>query len=167
MSGLISSAFPVLSCQDLRAGDEAFFSSENWCLPQVIADVLRPEEPVYGIGFVNPWWPAGTGFLGDQGADLSLIPKQSWWGAPWVSVGACNGRRAFVGITRDANGSPIAGATVRCFRASSDELVSKVTSDANGRYEATTPYADAHYLTVHLASSPPVAGATIDTLTPG
>lgn len=167
MTAFISHSFQVLSRQDLRAGDEAYFSSEDWCLPQVIADVLRPEEPVYGIGFINPWWPAGTGFLGDQGVDLSLIPDASWWGDPWASVGACNGRLSFVGITRDANGKPLPNATVRCFRTSTNELVATVTSNANGYYNATTPYGDAHFLTVHAATSPPVAGASVDTLTPG
>ncbi len=167
MSDFISPSFPVLGRQDLRAGEDAWFSSEDWCQPGVIADMLRPEEPIYGAGFVGPWWPAGTGFVGDQGADLSLLPDSSWWADPWINYGGCNGRFSFIGITRDANGNVLPNATVRAFRTSTNELVAKVTSNANGYYNATTPYADGHFLTVHAATSPPVAGASIDTLTPG
>jgi hypothetical protein len=71
-----------------------------------------------------------------------------------------------VGVTRDQYGSPLGNCTVRCFRTSSGELVSQVTSDANGNYVATSPYSDQHFLTVHKTLSPDVAGASVDTLTP-
>lgn len=116
--------------------------------------------------WASPWWPAGGMFVGDAGADVSMLDGADWWGDPWILSG-CNGRLAFVGITRTASGVPVGGMTVRCFRTSSVELVSTVLSDANGYYVATTPYADGHFLTTHKATSPPIAGATIDTLTPG
>ena len=70
-------------------------------------------------------------------------------------------------FTVDQGGNVLPNATVRAFRTSSNELVSQVLSDANGYYIATTPYGDGHFLTVHAATVPPVAGASIDTLTPG
>ena len=118
-------------------------------------------------GYVNPWWPnAGNLLAGAFGAGDGQIHNYApWWQEPWVRSG-CNGRLAFVGYTRDAYGSPLGGVTVRLFRTSSDVLVAKVVSDANGYYTATSPYLDAHYMVVHKTGTPDVAGASVDTIIP-
>lgn len=118
--------------------------------------------------FESEWWPSRSSLMGgfDGVAENLLLGEAPWRSRPSTRSG-CNGRLAFVGYTRDQFGSVLGGCTVRCFRTSSDELVSKVVSDANGYYVATTPYSDGHYLTVHKTLSPDVAGASIDTLVPG
>lgn len=170
MSSLVGAAQPqfILITNDKRVCDERFFGNDELYFPNIIANFWCNEDADWGVPeFTSPWWPRGGAMLaGDLGADVSMLSSARWWGDPWLLSG-CNGRFSFVGITRNQNGAPVDGVTVRCFRTSSNELVASVVSDANGYYLATTPYADAHYLTAHKASSPPIAGATIDTLTPG
>lgn len=175
MTSLLDSASggwqSVLYPDDKRAGDEDYFGNDDLFQPDPIANLYCREDIWYGAAtFRTPWWPAGgAGFLGDMGADIScLIDKIQRNSDPWGNLpGGCNGRLAFVGITRNANGTPISNATVRCFRSSTTELCSQVTSDADGQYVATTPYADGHFLTVHSSTPSATAGATIDTLQPG
>lgn len=170
MSGFVSpgvQGLPMLIRTDNRCLEE-FWHGEAHFQPPIMFDRLAPEESDYGYGFVNPWWPyAGNLLAGSFGAgDGQIINYAPWWQEPWVRSG-CNGRLAFVGYTRDQYGSPLGNCTVRCFRTSTNELVSQVTSDANGFYIATSPYADGHFLTVHKTLAPDVAGASIDTLVPG
>lgn len=171
MSGFVSpgaaGGLPLQVRPDKRAQEE-FWHGEAHFQPPVIYDRLIPEESDYGMGFVNPWWPyAGnllSGAFGD--GDGQILNYAPWWQEPWVRSG-CNSRLGFVGYTRDAYGSPLGGCTVKCFRTSSDELVSTVTSDATGFYIATTPYIDGHYLVVQKPNAvPPVAGASLNTITP-
>lgn len=149
---------------DMRHGDEFYFANEDLFFPQSILLVdMETENEVWG--FSTPWWPGpnllGIGFEGL--ADIAPLgnPLQ---GEIWYSLGA-NGRLAFSGITRDQYGSPMANCTVRCIRTATDELVSKVSSDANGAYIATTPYNDAHFLVVH-SSDGTRGGATVNTALP-
>lgn len=146
-------------------GDEEFFDNEDmFPVPVLLSFDWNAIAEVNG--FMSPWWPTrgyllgGWGFEGDNLVELSAKHSDMW-----RSFGS-NGRLGFVGITRDAYGSPLGGCTVRCFRNSTNELVSAVTSDANGFYIATTPYNDAHYLVVHKTGSPNVAGASVNTITP-
>lgn len=171
MSSLLHSAAGgtqgVLVQDDKRSCDEFFFGNDELFQPDQLANLYCSEDPNWGdAAFNTPWWPNVGGLVGDLGADVSMLQRAAWWGDPQVNSG-CNGRFSFAGITRTAAGAPLAGATVRCFRTSTDELVAKVTSGANGYYLATTPYGDAHYLTVHASTSPPIAGASVDTLTAG
>ena len=116
--------------------------------------------------YATPWWPGTRGFLADTGLDDMMLTSVGW-GWEWTLSG-CNGRLGFKGITRDQYGSPLGGCTVRLFRTSTDELVAKVTSDpSTGAFIATTPYADGHYMTVHKAGTPDIAGASVDTIIPG
>lgn len=108
----------------------------------------------------TPWWPARSI---DLDAFLDLNSSDFW---QWLDSGS-NGRLGFVGVTRDATGAPLGGCTVRAFVTATNELVSQVTSDANGNYVATSPYLENHYLVVHKSAAvPPVAGASIDTVQP-
>jgi hypothetical protein len=165
VSGFIhpgATGIPTLVRTDKRCLEEFWLG--EFFQPPIILDRLVPEERDYGYGFVNPWWPyAGNLLAGAFGAgDGQVINYAPWYQEPWVRSG-CNGRLAFVGYTRDAYGSPIGNCTVRCFRTSTDELVSTVLSDATGFYQATSPYGDAHYLVVHGTG---IAGASVSTLVP-
>lgn len=112
------------------------------------------------------WWPRSGQILGgwSGSADDLFQNKSPRPKNPRTERGA-NGRLGFVGYTRDQYGSPLGGCTVRCYRASTEEQVSKVTSDANGLYFATTPYSDAHFLVIHNGDGS-LAGATNTSLLP-
>lgn len=159
---------PLVSPDDRRHGDEDFFGNDDLFQPDPIANYFVREDLWFGVRtFRTPWWPsAGAGaLLGDAGS--VAYDKVIRYTDPWPNLpGGANGRLGFVGYTRDQYGSPVGGVTVRCFRTSTNELVSRVTSDANGFYIATTPYGDAHFLTVHKAGTPAIAGASIDTIVP-
>lgn len=171
MSGAIGNALGLgigLIPSNASVADELYFGSDELYFPDPVLNLYVKEDPwPWGpaIQFSSPWWPNAGSLGGDAGTN-NLLQQASWWGDPWLYAG-CNGRWSFVGITRDSSGNALPFAIVRCFRTSTDELVSKVTSDANGYYIATTPYGDEHYLTVHASTSPPVGGASSDNLTPG
>lgn len=134
-----------------------------------IWDRIPADDYFFDTSFESEWWPARSSLMGgwDGVGENLLLGEAPWWSWPSTRSG-CNSRLGFVGFTRDAYGSIIAGCSVKCFRTSSDELVSSVTSDANGHYIATTPYLDAHYLVVQMPSAtPPVAGASLNTVIPG
>lgn len=159
----VGAALPqfVLVLPDKRLLDEAYAGAATAQPPVLVSRSLDTSDAV-GIGdFRSPWWPAASGVLSDSG--IGDVLSASWRESVYPSAG-CNGRLAFVGVTRDSYGSPLAGCTVRCFLTSTCELVSTVISDGNGAYAATTPYAGGHFLTVHKTASPDVAGASVDTL---
>lgn len=163
MSGLIGAALPVTI---LVVDDQRTVEIQPWldkicgCEP-IAARWLQQRDSLDGGSndFRSDWWPGG-GLLADSG--LSDIRQRN---NPYTlyPVSGCNGRLAFNGITRDQYGSPLGNCTVRCYRTSTHELQSVVTSDANGAFIATTPYSDSHFLVVHGAA---VAGASVDTATP-
>lgn len=168
MSSLVGAALPafILRQDDVRNADEYFFGNESAYFPAKMLD-LCPASENEAVGFATAWWPAGSNLMGglDGVPENTLLGSPARWTDPWYSLGS-NGRLGFVGYTRDQYGSPLAGCTVRCFRTSSNELTAQVVSDDNGFYQATTPYADGHYLVIHKTGSPEVAGASISTLTP-
>lgn len=168
MSSLVGAALPafILRQDDVRNADEYFFGNESAYFPAKMLD-LCPASENEAVGFATAWWPAGSNLMGglDGVPENTLLGSPARWTDPWYSLGS-NGRLGFVGYTRDQYGSPLAGCTVRCFRTSSNELTAQVVSDGNGFYQATTPYADGHYLVIHKTGSPEVAGASISTLTP-
>lgn len=133
-----------------------------------LSDRILADDYFYDASFESEWWPGRSSLMGgwDGVGENALINEAPWWSWPRTNTG-CNSRLGFVGYTRDAYGSVMAGCLVKCFRTSSDELVSTVTSGANGFYIATTPYLDAHYLVVqNPAATPPVAGASLNTVIP-
>ena len=159
----------TMICQaDKRHQDEAYSDNEELFHPPPFysCDWNAIAE---SAGFMSPWWPFRGGLLGGwgDGADGDNLQNLGARHSDmWRSFGS-NGRLAFVGYTRDAYGSALGDCTVRLFRTSTDELVSKVQSDANGFYQATSPYLEAHYMTVHKTGTPSVAGASVDTIVPG
>lgn len=165
MSSLVGNALPqfIHREDDKRTLDEFYTGEELY--PYLL---LRYDGSDVGKAeFSSPFWPRCSSLMGgsdgvNENCFISLSPCA---GDPWPASG-CNGRLGFVGFTRDAFGSPVGGCTVRCFNTATNELVSQVVSDANGFYQATTPYADGHYLVVHKAGPPDIAGASISTLTP-
>lgn len=70
------------------------------------------------------------------------------------------------GITRDADGAPLGGVTVKLFDSATDVLIDEVVSDGSGAYEIATPTGDAVYAVAYLAGSPDVAGTTRNDIEP-
>jgi hypothetical protein len=150
---------------DLSTLDVVYDGDESaW--PPILSGVFLPVVDARGIDdFSSPWWPrGGSGLVADTA--LSDVLRAVWFESVYPVSGA-NGRYAIAGVTRDATGSALGGCTVRLFVTGTDELVARVTSDANGAYIATSPYSvgTPHYMTVHFGGT--VAGASVDTLIPG
>ena len=167
MSDLVGAALPqsILARDDQRHGDEFFFDNEDEFQPAILYS-FDWNAIAEAMGYQSPWWPYPGVLLGSSGFDGdNLLAKDGRFADIWRSFGS-NGRLAFIGVTRDALGAPLGGVTVRCFRTASGELVDAATSDANGNYRCTSPYFDSHFLTGHKATSPAVASATVDTITP-
>jgi hypothetical protein len=164
VSGLVSSAQgpPLLAPSDCRHVAEEY--NDSWLNVVPLAGLQFTDSDFLGIDdFDYPYWPAPGALLG-SGA-LADVPYAVAYQRVYP-VSGCNGRLAFNGVTRDAYGSPVAGARVRCFRASTGELVAQVTSDANGNYIATSPYNEAHLVTMHYDGPPAIAGCSLDTVIP-
>lgn len=155
----------ILATDDRRSHDEQWHNNEDLFTPPVLWDLTWQDENVWA-GWQTPWWPSMSclGVGRDNLTETGLIVAPGGWADPWTWSGASS-RLAFVGITRDAAGSALGTCTVRCIRTSTDEMVSKVTSDANGAYIATTPYSDAHFLVIHNAAGDR-AGASVNTILP-
>ena len=163
MSGFISLASAlhgaVPNYEDRRGVEDFGASIAAQPVPFLPVSLIDDGDPMFS--FATAWWPGAASIAGGE---EGMLAGEGWSLPSWTTSGA-NGRLGFVGVTRDANGSAIGDCTVRCFRTSSNELVSQVTSDANGNYIATTPYNDGHYIVVHKSST--VAGASVDNLIPG
>jgi hypothetical protein len=128
-----------------RAPDEFLFATE-------VRGVSDNAPDAYF--YATRWWPRSGQIMGGWGNGLTgdlFQSKSPRWKSPFTTRGA-NGRLGYVGYTRDQYGSVLGGCTVRLIRVSTDELVAKVVSDANGLYFATTPYNDAHVRVTHNAA---------------
>lgn len=69
------------------------------------------------------------------------------------------------GVTRDSNSAILGNCTLDLFRTSTDVLVERTTSDANGYYCFKGPARNTtHYVVAYKAGSPDVAGTTVSTL---
>jgi hypothetical protein len=160
-----ATGFPLIVPSDLRHVDDEWTRNDDvqpapeGSLHCTVSDFLDIAD------YTTGWWPNSGGMVQDTGLSDVRGQFESPSQRIWPIAGAANGRLSFVGVTRDQYGSAIGGCTVRCFRVSTNELTSQVISDAStGAFTITTPYNDAHFLTVHLTSTPNIAGATVDTL---
>lgn len=68
------------------------------------------------------------------------------------------------GVTRDTNGSPLAGVTVDLFLTSGDTFMATTVSDANGVYAFYTTLLGPYYCVANLSGSPNRAGVTEQTI---
>lgn len=174
MSGFINGGFglavTVHARQDYSACDQQYFGNRYppVALTPWRSEVRSADNAKDVFVYSNKWWPRGSaviiggGMVGEDGN--MFLNKPPRWIAPRTERGA-NGRLAFVGYTRDEYGSALGDCTVRCYRVSTEEQVSKVLSDANGLYFATSPYNDEHFLVIHNPAGDQ-AGATKNTITP-
>ena len=103
----------------------------------------------------------------DYPQGLFGTPGEISYATPWWPRRGCVMDADDGSCSIESYGTATGGCTIRCFVSSTDELVAKVTSDANGNFLVTTPYLVPHYLVIQCPSAtPPTAGATVDTLLP-
>lgn len=169
MSTLVGNALPqfVFGQRAYVDGDDLWWGNEDLFPGPGLMSIQNREVVLGQPGDATPWWPRRGSLMGgfDGVDENAMLARAAWWGDPWL-LGGANGRLGFVGVTRDQYGSPLAGCTVRCFRTLTDERVAKVVSDANGAYQATTPYLEDHYLVIHSPDGQR-AGASVSTIDPG
>lgn len=160
-----ASGFPLLAASDGRLlVDE--YADDPGVLPPAIVGLLYTASDFLGIDdWSTEYWPGGGSWsLSDGG--LSEVVREVAYQRYYPQAGA-NGRFSWAGYTRDKYGSAVGSCTVRAFRASTGEMVASVTSDIYGAYTLTTPYYEAHLLTINNNTvTPPIAGASVDTLFP-
>ncbi len=157
MSGFVGASQPnsSIGLQDLRLNRPDF--REIWSI------ALDGQIEVEARSFQTDWWP-GSGLMGDLGADVGLLAPALAWSKYYSAFGASS-RFGFVGVTRNANGTPVAACTVKLFRTADDLLLDTQVSDANGAFLLNTPYyPDAHYIVAHKTASPDIDGASVNTL---
>lgn len=119
----------------------------------------------FPASFVTPWWP-GHNFLGDLAADVAML--QAWFfEQPEITSGA-NARLGYQGTTRDANNSPLGGATVKLFRTADDTKVTPdIQSDPlSGEFVISTPYYEPHWMKIEKVGSPTVQGVSVSNIYP-
>lgn len=154
---------------DIRHCNQLYFGPRSRApSPSPYSNELRrrSDNALPAFIYATRWWPRESQLIGgwSGSGDDTFLNYAPAWMDPWTRSGA-NGRFARVGITRDAYGSPLGNCIVRLIRTSTDEMVCKVTSDANGLYYATSPYNDGHFIVVHGPGGT-LAGATVDSLIP-
>lgn len=111
--------------------------------------------------FATPWWPNRNQFVGDLGADVSMLEGAYY--EPEITKGM-NSRFGYQGVTRDVNNSPLGGCTVILFLTSDDSKVTpNITSEADGTFVISTPNYAPHYIVTRKSGSPEVAGVTVST----
>ncbi len=167
MSGFVhpgATGLPLHERTQHKHCDEYWFDNEDLFQGATLFSVDW-NSALEAAGFVSPWWPFNGGIVQGMAGEgfeafLQQGPRHS---DMWRSFGA-NGRLSVLGTTRDQYGSPLGGCTVRLFRTLNDSLQSRVKSDANGAFQVSSPFTDAHYMTVHGPGG--VAGASVDTLIP-
>ena len=118
--------------------------------------------------FTGPWWPGASSVIDDSGASIqnALLVADSW--SYHEFFGGTTSRYGVIGVTRDVNGSPLGGVTVKLYRTSTDEMVASIVSDPVGNYTITTPYyPDPHYLVMYKSGFPDVFGTTVNTILGG
>lgn len=157
MSGFVAATEGVqmIGREDLRLNGPDFI-----LIGAIFIDGISAVAP---CTFESEWWPKGGGLVGDGGVDVGIL-EAAWWGEFEPVAGAAS-RYGFVGVTRDANGTPVASCVVKLFRTADDVLLDTTTSDPSGNFLLNTPYyPDAHYIYSHKTGSPDVDGVTPNTL---
>lgn len=113
--------------------------------------------------YVSEWWPQKGGFAGECCMDVSMLSAVRGWSDPELTRGVSS-RLGFVGVTRDAQGAPLAACTVRVFRTSDGVLVHETISDANGAFLGCAYDSNAYFLVFYKSGVPDVFGTTVNTL---
>lgn len=113
--------------------------------------------------YATPWWPCRGGLVGDAG-DTSVQTDTAYNIVSRVSQGAAS-RVGFIGVTRDANGAPLAGVTCSLFRTSDKLWIMDFVSRSDGTFSLQSWFSpDQHFIVYNKSGSPDVFGTTKQTL---
>ena len=111
-------------------------------------------------GFYSGFWPRSNGFMGDMGADVSMMAASGGRKTERIGAGMAS-RIGFPGVTRDQYGTPLAGCTVVLHRTATREFIYEGVSGADGAFLAQSVYAgENHYIVFYKAGAVNVYGAT-------
>ena len=79
-----------------------------------------------------------------------------------------DGRSTMVltGVSRDSTGAALGTCIVKLFRTVDDVLIAQTTSDGSGNYSFILPPSGPYYLVEYKDGGTPVAGTSLNTLTP-
>lgn len=69
-----------------------------------------------------------------------------------------------VGVIRDRDNNPVAGASVMAFRTSTRELFGLATSDGSGNYRIDLPLGEDAFIVAYDPGTPDISGTTVNTL---
>lgn len=159
MSLLVGGAQPfgVILLEDLRllrADMQQIFAT------MVVQDHVAPGS------FASEWWPGGGLWDDASGVYGGILEGTSLAWGPYDQAGpGGSSRYGFVGVTRDALGTPAGNCVVKLFRTADDRLIDRTTSDPLGNFLLNTPYyPDQHYIVCHKTDGPVISGASVNTL---
>jgi len=159
MSNLVGGANPfgVLRIKDERLS-HPFLSMRD------TRKRTKDRQSINYEGYFNEFWPGNRGFIGDQGADVS-ITQEVWSRRLKRFAAGVASRVGFPGITRDQYGAPLAACTVILHRTATREFVYEGVSGSDGAFLAQSVYAgENHYIVFHKAGAVNVYGATDNNL---
>lgn len=155
MSGFVGAALPVNI-------DRGSSQRLNWMNFRPETLFMSPSTDAIA-SFETMYWPRGGGLIGDSFGDTFLL-EPVWW-SDYDEASGDASRYGFVGVSRDVNGTPIPGVTLKLFLTADDVKQDTTTSDNNGAFLLNTVYyPNAHYIKSHKAGTPDVDGITVDTL---
>lgn len=156
MSGFIGAAQPQFM---LRAKDARMVPIDS----RARARVTSRHEPA-NEGYYTDFWPGNRGFIGDGGADVSMLQGPGGRKTVRIAAGVAS-RVGFPGVTRDQYGAPLASATVVLHRTSTREFVHELVSDTSGNFLMQSVYAgEAHYMYFHKPGALNVYGGSDNNL---
>lgn len=125
--------------------------------------VFHDSYAIVPAPFVTDYWPGGARLSGEVGVNADFHSAVQW--GQYNQAGGASSRFGFVGVSRDALGTPIAACTLKLFRTADDALQDATTSDPSGNFLLNTAYyPDAHYIVAHKTASPDVDGVSVNTL---
>lgn len=131
-----------------------------WILEQyeTLSDILK--EPVWLTA-----WPQRASILnGDP--TVPLAPQVATY-FEWndTQYPAAPGFKVITGVTRDRQGNPLGGCTIKVVRTTDDVVEGTTTSNSVGGYAAGVLTTGNYYLVAFLSGSPDVEGVTDNNVT--
>jgi hypothetical protein len=139
--------------------------ADDYAYRHVEDSFLTPSE--FDPTIMDILWPRSQGLNGAMyDTDGIYVPDPAWFNWPRQDSGS---RSCYLisGITRDANGNPLANCNIDAFTLADDVKQGTIQSDSSGYFAIPTYATGNHYLVAYKASSPSnLAGTTDNNLTP-
>ncbi len=117
----------------------------------------------YPGGYANAYWPGGGGLQGAQSTEVPILAGVSRDVSERYAWGAAS-RLAFIGVTRDAQGTLLGGVTCSLFRTADKTLIAEIVSGVDGSFFLQSPFTDGHFIVFNKTGAQDVFGTTKQTL---